>query len=130
MHCGDAMGKEEQLRPEDFHFRAGVRQSLDIQFLRAMATRPPEVTKSDFIKQAVVEWYETKQQRQEQVSEAEKVKRELEAKIRRLEQMIRSGAGVAIESAAVGEGKKERTEMDEAKAREAEEKVRALTDAF
>lgn len=130
MHCGDAMGKEEQLRPEDFHFRAGVRQNLDIQFLRVMATRPPEVIKSDFIKQAVVEWYETKQQRQEQVSEAEKVKRELEAKIRRLEEMIRSGAGVVIESAVAGEGEEENGKMDEAKAREAEEKVKALTDAF
>lgn len=125
MHCGDAMGKEEQLRPEDFHFRAGVRQNLDIQFLRVMATRPPEVIKSDFIKQAVVEWYETKQQRQEQVSEAEKVKRELEAKIRRLEEMIRSGAGVVIETAAAG-GEPD----DEIKISEVEEKVKALMDVF
>ena len=125
MRCDD---NGKQLQPDDFHFRAGLRQSLDIQFLRAMATRPPEVTKSDFIKQAVVEWYETKQQRQEQVSEAEKVKRELEAKIRRLEQMIRSGAGVVIESATAGE--EENGKMDEAKAKEAEEKVMALTDVF
>ena len=100
------------------------------QFLRVMATRPPEVIKSDFIKQAVVEWYESKQQRQEEISEAEKVRRDLEAKIRRLEELIRSGVGVVVETAVAGEGEEENGKMDEAKAREAEEKVKALTDAF
>lgn len=124
----DENGK--QLQPEDFHFRAGVRQKLDIEFLRAMATRPPEIIKSDFIKQAVVEWYESKQKREEDISEAEKVKRELEVQIRRLREMIRSGAGVVIETAAACEGEKRKFEADEAKAREAEEKVKALTDVF
>lgn len=134
MRCDDgAISRiQEQLHPEDFHFRAGVRQNLDIQFLRVMATRPPEVIKSDFIKQAVVDWFESKQQRQEEISEAEKVKRELEAKIRRLEGMIRSGvgAGVVIESAAASEEEKRKVEVDEVKAKEAEAKVKALTDVF
>lgn len=125
MRCDD---NGRPLQPEDFHFRAGVRQNLDIQFLRVMATRPPEVIKSDFIKQAVVEWYESKRQRQEEISEAERVRRDLEAKIRRLEGLIQSGAGVIPESAATGEGKK--GTIDELKIREADEKVKALTDAF
>lgn len=123
MRC-DENGK--QLQPEDFHFRAGVRQSLDIQFLQVMATRPSDVNKSDFIKQAVVEWYKSKQQRQEEISEAERVRRDLEAEIRRLEELIRSGAGVVVESSTTAK----EALNDQVKIKEAEEKVKALTDAF
>lgn len=116
--------------PLDIHFRVGTRSELDRRFRQAIEGKLPEQNMSNFVKTAVAEWYESKQRRQEEISEAERVRRDLEAKIRRLEGMIRSGTGVAIESAVAGEGEEENGKMDEAKAREAEEKVKALTDAF
>lgn len=116
MYCGE---------PLDIHFRVGTRSELDHRFHRAIEIKPPEQNMSDFVKIAVAEWYESKLQRQEEISEVEKVKRELEAKIRRLEEMIRSGAGVVIETAAAG-GEPD----DEIKISEVEEKVKALMDVF
>lgn len=124
------MGCDEQLVPLDIHFRVGTRTELDKRVQRAIQLRLPGQNMSDFVKIAVAEWYESKRQRHEEIPEVERVKRELEAKIRRLEEMIRSGAGVVIESAVAGEGEEENGKMDEAKAREAEEKVMALTDVF
>jgi hypothetical protein len=111
--------------PLDIHFRVGTRSELDRRFRQAIEGKLPEQNMSNFVKTAVAEWYESKQRRQEEISEAERVRRDLEAKIRRLEGMIRSGAGVVIETAAAG-GEPD----DEIKISEVEEKVKALMDVF
>ena len=104
----------------DIHFAVGNRSEIDRKLREIIATeKSDEVTMSEFLKEIIIEYFEDKRKDSKEISEAEKVRREFDARFRQLEEKIKSGRVVESPNSS-----------NSSRQNEVKEKVKALIDTF